>query len=362
MGKYSDELARIAVAPHHGFGRDAAALSSALDDAGRTLAVTASDPGWSGDAADAAAEMFSLRARRARSNSDLLADTSDIVGQANAARDRAQRDCEGLPPATMSAADFAAVSAGGWLLLGPFGAFNGIAGALFANAVLDFNSEQEARPIFVRFQAEMGNLAARLNSISVGLQVPDGARPAGIPEYHFDREESTMSPWEVGWEWLTGQGNSREFEEKDEFTQLLRQHPHYQELREELSQQDLYVGWKSNGGEYSYALSGVEGVGKYVIDYSTLLTGGRTGKLAVTYLGSHSVDVEVIGQRPDGGFEVRITAQNTSSLQSAIRPPVIGYHEWYLDTVGAAINQFSETTGIGRTTDQTIVWTETIYP
>ena len=77
----------------------------------------------------------------------------------------------------MSAADFAAVSAGGWLLLGPFGAFNGIAGALFANAVLDFNREQEARPIVVRFQAEMGNLAARLNSISVGLQVPDGARP-----------------------------------------------------------------------------------------------------------------------------------------------------------------------------------------
>lgn len=170
-----------------------------------------------------------------------------------------------------------------------------------------------------------------------------------------------MSPWDVGWEWLTGEGNSREFQEPDEFTQLLRQHPHYQEMRERLSAQydSLYVTWRD---DFNYELSGVEGVGKYVVDYSTLLTGGATGNLAVTYLGSHSVEAEVIGQRPDGGYEVRITATNTSSLQSATRPPVIGYEDWYRHTVGEATNQFSEATSIGRTTDQTLVWTETVYP
>lgn len=170
-----------------------------------------------------------------------------------------------------------------------------------------------------------------------------------------------MSPWDLGWEWLTGAGNSREFQEQDEFTQLLREHPHYQELREWLrtEYENLHVDWEQ---ERPYGLSGVEGVGKYVADYSTLLTGGTTGNLAVTYLGSHAVNLKVVGQRPDGGYEVRVTASNASSLQSATRPPLIGYESWYRDTVGEATNKLSEVTGVGRTTNQTLVWTETVYP
>lgn len=133
---------------------------------------------------------------------------------------------------------------------------------------------------------------------------------------------------------------------------------------------DLYVGATSSDYPWNvqdlyrwdYRLTGIEGVGKYIVDYSTLLTGGATGNLAVTFLGSHTVDWEVIGQRPDGGYEVRITAENSSSLQSATRPPLIGYDDWYLGTVGEATNQFSEVTGFGKTTSQTIPWTETIYP
>jgi hypothetical protein len=41
---------------------------------------------------------------------------------------------------------------------------------------------------------------------------------------------------------------------------------------------------------------------------------------------------------------------------------VIGYDEWYQDSVGAATDWFAETTGFGGTTTQTITWTETIQP
>ncbi len=71
---------------------------------------------------------------------------------------------------------------------------------------------------------------------------------------------------------------------------------------------------------------------------------------------------ETIAQNPDGSYEVQFTATNSSSLQSATRPPVIGYKDWYMGTVGEATNEFSELTGIGRTTSQTITWTETVYP
>lgn len=132
-------------------------------------------------------------------------------------------------------------------------------------------------------------------------------------------------------------------------------------MRESLSTNlfdSLAVG-KSLPG-FDYELAGVEGVGKYIVDYSTLATFGNTGNLAVTYLGSHDVQVDVIDQHANGDFEVRIIAKNTSSLQSATRPPVIGYEDWYQDSVGAATDALSEFTGIGRTTSQTIIWTERI--
>lgn len=363
MGWYSDELARIVAAPNYVLDRDSAQLSVALDGLGRTLMDAASSPGFTGKAGDDASEMFVQQARRARINSDVHGGAARVFAAANEALDRARAQAGNIPVGQMGRSEFSAIVAGGWVLLGPFGAFQGLAGANFANAVLDFNRERHARPIVVALQTELEWLAQGLESRTSELRVPSRARPRDIPEFPYDREEASMSPWDVGWEWLTGEGNSREFQEQDEFTQLLRQHPHYQDLRAHLSAQydALHVEWES-GEEYSYELSGVEGVGKYVADYSTLLTGGVTGNLAVTYLGSHRVKAEVIGRRPDGGYEVRITATNTSSLQSATRPPVIGYQSWYRDTVGEATSQFSEATGIGRTTDQTLVWTETVYP
>ncbi|MEJ7646774.1 MAG: RHS repeat-associated core domain-containing protein [Chryseolinea sp.] len=94
------------------------------------------------------------------------------------------------------------------------------------------------------------------------------------------------SPWQVGWEWLTGTGpRHRDFTE-GEFLEMLKQHEHVEATR------GIIKAGIANGqmeGSNPYGLGGVEGVGKYLKDYSTLLTGGATGNLAVTYLGSYGL-------------------------------------------------------------------------
>ncbi|MBX3094846.1 MAG: hypothetical protein KF680_09980 [Cryobacterium sp.] len=361
MGVFAQELAQIAGSPGYELESRSQALSRELDGAGSTVKRTAADPGLSGQSADAAAELLERQGRGLLRNSDTVGQAGHLLGRADAALADAAKAAKSMPAGFMSSSIFDQVVGGAWVLLGPFGAFSGLAGAQFVNAVLDFNREQYARPIVLRLQSELGHLATALSRLTEQLEIPAGATPRILPEFPLDRAESQITPWELGVEWLGGEGNSREFFEGDDFTELLRQHPHYQDTLADLSSiyNQLFIGWE---GSSNYRLRGVEGVVKYIEDYSTLLTGGLTGNLAVTFLGSHTVGLEVIGQRPDGGYEVRVTASNASSLQSATRPPVIGYQEWYMSTVGEATNQFSEATGIGRTTEQTITWTETIYP
>src|SRR5688572_29066928 len=99
-------------------------------------------------------------------------------------------------------------------------------------------------------------------------------------------------PWQVGVEWLTGTGpRDRAFMDGDMFTEMLKQHSHVEETR------NIIKSTLANGGEFNspgadkngYRLSGIEGVPKYLDDYSSLATGGATGNLAVTYLGSYTL-------------------------------------------------------------------------
>src|SRR5690606_31260668 len=101
------------------------------------------------------------------------------------------------------------------------------------------------------------------------------------------RAQNSTTPWELGQQWLTGNGpRHQEFRGGDPFTELYRLHGHTKSA----------VAWAQSvtsdgsfkiGHEYSwdYDLSGLDGVPKYVGDYSTLTTGGRTGNLAYTFLG-----------------------------------------------------------------------------
>ncbi|MAB49224.1 MAG: hypothetical protein CMC05_11400 [Flavobacteriaceae bacterium] len=168
-----------------------------------------------------------------------------------------------------------------------------------------------------------------------------------------------MTPFDVGVEWLTGNGpRHRDFFAGDTFTEMLKDHDHVKETLKLISSR--LANEEDVGKSNPYSLEGFQGVGKYVKDYSTLLTAGHTGNLAVTYLGSYNLkytvtDIDV--QR--GTARVHFTVNNSSSLQSATRPPVIGYTDAWKNGPGKWINDAIET-GPMSTTTQKFEWSTTI--
>jgi RHS repeat-associated protein len=123
------------------------------------------------------------------------------------------------------------------------------------------------------------------------------------------------SPFKVGLEWLSGLGKRRHhFTDGDPFTELLRRHEHIQQLIT-----DVCHGKEHPNHRFDYELGGLSGVPKYFRDYSTVLTFGYTGNLAVTYLGSYGLSYSVTGDT------LNIHVWNYSTISSATHPPVIGY-------------------------------------
>lgn len=101
---------------------------------------------------------------------------------------------------------------------------------------------------------------------------------------------------------------------------MLRQHDHVATTRA-LIMQSIANGGPLKGSN-PYRLDGIQGVGKYLRDYSTLLTAGTTGNLAVTYLGSYVLNWQAT---VNGNLATIVfTVNNSSTIQSATRPPVLG--------------------------------------
>ena len=179
-------------------------------------------------------------------------------------------------------------------------------------------------------------------------------------DYSFTYPNKTVTPYQVGLEWLTGQGpRERNFKAGDCFTELLRGHQHIKNLLTDLSQKlrTGEVGVNSFGTE-NYDLSGIQGVGKYLKDYSTLLTFGKLGNLAVTYLGSYNLTWKIM-QIDGNTATIGITVSNSSTMQSATRPPVFGYTGLWENTIGNKINEWFDS-GHCSKTNQKFYWTETI--
>lgn len=172
------------------------------------------------------------------------------------------------------------------------------------------------------------------------------------------------TPWGLGVEWASGKGaRSRSFTDGDDITNMYKQHEFVGQTRQKVREQLQNINGEMKlpiEGNNPYSLSGIEGVGKYLKDYSTLATGGLTGNLIYTYLGSHSLNYTVT----DVDVKNRIATVtffmfNTSTIQSATRPPVIGYQEWYKNSVGKAVDQ-QFMSGPFSETEQSIEWTEKI--
>lgn len=177
-------------------------------------------------------------------------------------------------------------------------------------------------------------------------------------DYSFTWPNSTVTPFQVGTEWLSGTGpRNRTFTNGDVFTEMLKQHDNVQNTRNAITEN------VANGGELSgkspYRLGGIKGVGLYLKDYSTLLTGGLTGNLAVTYLGSYDLKWTATPNADNGTIAVTFSVYNTSTMQSASRPPVLGYLPGWQSTVGSRINAAFQT-GWGSMTSQSFNWTETL--
>ncbi len=174
-------------------------------------------------------------------------------------------------------------------------------------------------------------------------------------------DNKTITPFGVGTEWLTGQGaRERDFLDGDAITELYKQHEHVEQTRQKLISELQQSNGTTTGGSNPYSLGGVEGVGKYVQDYSTLATGGATGNLIYTYLGSHSLTYKVTSVDIEARTAVvTYMATNRSTIQSATRPPVIGYTEFYQKNIGQPLNDAFEH-GPMSETSQSIQWTETV--
>ncbi len=174
-------------------------------------------------------------------------------------------------------------------------------------------------------------------------------------------DNKNITPFEIGVEWLTGKGaRERDFTDGDFITELYKKHEHIKETRNKIIKELQ----KSNGtiteGSNNYSLSGTEGVGKYIKDYSTLATGGATGNLIYTYLGSHSLTYKITSVDIKTRIAtVTFTVHNRSTIQSATRPPVLGYTEWYQKNIGEPLNNALEN-GPMSETSQSIEWTEKI--
>nr|WP_317127677.1 RHS repeat-associated core domain-containing protein [Chryseobacterium daecheongense] len=176
------------------------------------------------------------------------------------------------------------------------------------------------------------------------------------PDDPKPKSNKEITPFELGVEWLTGTGpRHRNFTNGDLMTEMLRKHSHVENTRQIILYNVLHG--QELSGKNSYQLGGVKGVGLYLKDYSTLLTGGLTGNLAVTFLGSYTLNWTAIPNYRNHTVTVRFSVENSSTMQSASRPPVLGYLPAWQNTAGKYINEKFKS-GWGSKTTQTLIWTE----
>ncbi|MZD59449.1 ALF repeat-containing protein, partial [Streptomyces sp. SID5606] len=342
---------------------EAAALARQAADEATDWAVKAKD--WADDAKDSAeearknAEAAETSAAAAERSAQTAANAAAQARKASSvARDAANRAVRSAETAASYAADAQASATRARQA-------EIAAGKSFAEAAV---AATEAWMKVVQAAIKQAIQDALDNSkvpIDGETGLPDGAEscltPFGDPIEH----RNSNNPWELGWSWLTGNGPRTQcFGPNDEFTGIYREHEHTKGVLAYFLREWQRTGKFEMGHtyKYDYTLSGPEGAGKYLTDYGTLTTGGLTGNLAYTFLGSHQVRMTPIRKNSDGSVTWRYTAYNESDIESATHPPVIGYTEWWSDTVGAFVDKVVGDEGPLSPKNQVIEFDVTLGP
>jgi len=178
----------------------------------------------------------------------------------------------------------------------------------------------------------------------------------------------TVTPYDLGIEWLTGLGpRHRDFSDGDAFAEELRSHKHIQtkikEVTDTVTQMCnsdcTFTGpYVLSGQNASYNLSGVKGVINYLGDYSNLITFGAFGNLAVTFTGSYNATFTVKNiDCCNNAADLIIEIYNRSHAASALRPPVLGYTDWWQKHIAPEINRLFQN-GPASPTTQNVILTE----
>ena len=180
-----------------------------------------------------------------------------------------------------------------------------------------------------------------------------------VPVAQRQPARNTTSPVMLGIQWATGLGpRTQEFHDGDPMTVMLQQHNWIEATRQLVAHRIAAGGLLVDNHDYS--LRGLQGVPKYLVDYSTVFSGGMTGNLAVTYLGSYNLrywvtNIDFYNRTATVSFRVT----NSSNVESILHLPIIGYTPFWHNAVGQPLNSYL-VNGPLSPTNQTFNWTETI--
>ena len=68
--------------------------------------------------------------------------------------------------------------------------------------------------------------------------------------------------------------------------------------------------------------------------------------------------LDIIWSKSQNSAVVLLEASNSSTLGSGIRPPIVGYSDWWNNGLGKELNNFATKIGIMSKTTQKIIWIE----
>ena len=70
--------------------------------------------------------------------------------------------------------------------------------------------------------------------------------------------------------------------------------------------------------------------------------------------------LDIIWSKSQNSAVVLLEASNSSTLGSGIRPPIVGYSDWWNNGLGKERNNIATKIGIMSETTQKIIWIEKI--